>query len=90
MNKTTGALEDNRSAIVLTAVDFSKAFNRLKHGACLNDFVTKGASQDILEILSGFLCGRTMMVKVGQSRSDPGPVNAGAPKASVLGCYLAS
>ena len=41
MNKISSALGDNRSAVVLTAVDFSKVFNRIEHGACLNTFCCK-------------------------------------------------
>ena len=88
MNYVTGALEDNRAGVILTSVDFSKAFNRLEHAACLRAFEKKGASTAIIQLLSGFLAGRSMTVKVGQSRSAPRPVNAGAPQGSVLGCYL--
>ena len=64
MNKISSALGDNRSAVVLTAVDFSKVFNRIEHGACLNTFAAKASSLDILQILARFLCGCTMSVKV--------------------------
>ena len=90
MHKITSALEDNRSAVILTSVDFSKAFNRLEHGPCLNAFAKKGASSPILKLLAGFMCGRRMTVKVGNKLSDLRPVNAGAPQGSVLGCYLSN
>ena len=39
------ALEDNRTVVVLTFVDFREgSFDRLEHGACLNAFRNKGAS----------------------------------------------
>ena len=88
MHKITSALEDNRSAVVLTSVDFSKAFNRLEHGPCLSAFAKKGASTSILRLLACFICGRRMTVKVGNQSSDLRQVNAGAPQGSVLGCYL--
>ena len=88
MDNITKALEDNRSAVVLTSVDFSKAFNRLEHGSCLRAFTKKGASTQVIKLLAGFMCGRMMTVKVGTKRSVPRPVNAGAPQGSVLGCYL--
>ena len=84
----TSALEDNRAAVVLSAIDFSKAFNRLDHQKCLQAFADKGASTQILNLLASFLGGRTMTVKVEQERSAPRAVNAGAPQGSVLGCYL--
>lgn len=88
LDYVTSALEDNRAAVVLTSIDFSKAFNRLEHGACLKAFKKKGASSDILRLLASFLIGRNMTVKVGQQKSALRPVNAGAPQGSVLGCYL--
>ena len=84
----TSALEDNRNGVVVSSVDFSKAFNRLDHLACLKSFQKLGASTEIIQLLACFLMGRTMTVKVGQARSKPRPVNAGAPQGSVLGCYL--
>ena len=81
---TTRTLEDNRAGVVLSAIDFSKAFNRLDHQKCLKTFANKGASNEILGLLASFLGGREMTVKFGQERSDPRPVNAGAPQGSVL------
>ena len=74
--------------VVLSSIDFSKAFNRLDHRHCLNTLAKRGASSDIIHLLGSFLSGRTMTVKVGNHFSQPRPVNAGAPQGSVLGCYL--
>ena len=87
-NEIAMGLEDSRAAVTLTAVDYSKAFNRLEHGACLRSFAKKGASTGILRLLAAFLLGRQMVVRVGQTRSAPRRVNAGAPQGSVLGTYL--
>ena len=81
-------LEDNRNAIVLSAKDFSKAFNQLEHEACLRAFQRKGASNQVVALLLAFLSERKMTVRVGKSRSDPRSINAGAPQRSVLGCFL--
>ena len=88
MDDVTAAMEDNRLGVVLSAIDFSKAFNRLEHEHCLRSFAKKGASNDIMALLGSFLSGRVMTVKVEDKLSDPRPVNAGAPQGSVLGCYL--
>ena len=88
LDYVTSALEDSRAAVVLSSIDFSKAFNRLEHSSCLSVFKKRGASRDIMELLAAFLMGRTMTVKVGEARSSPRPVNAGAPQGSVLGCFL--
>ena len=84
----TAALEDNRAAVVLSAIDFLKAFNRLEHGKCLESFKKKGASTDTLRLLASFLSGHQMTVRIGEVRTGLLPVNAGAPKGSVFGCYL--
>ena len=84
----TEALKDNRAGMVLSAVDFSKAFNRLDHGKCLRAFARKGSSSQFLGLLASFLSGRFMTVRIGAQHSNLKPVNAGAPQGSVLGCYL--
>ena len=88
MNYVTGALEDNRAAVVLSSINFSKAFNRLEHGACLKTFERKGASSQVLGLIASFLTGWSMTVRIGNATLPTRPVNAGAPQGSVLGCYL--
>ena len=88
MSDLTTALEDNRAGIVVSALDFSKAFNRLDHLKCLQSFVKKGSSTQILQLLAAFLTGRSMTVRLDGVSSKLRPVNAGAPQGSVLGCYL--
>ena len=87
-DKITSHLEDSRAAVVLTSIDYSKAFNRLDHLACLKTFAQAGASNQLLGLLSSFLKNRTMTVKVDNQYSAPRPVNAGAPQGSVLGTYI--
>ena len=42
-------LEEQKTAITLMSVDFSKAFNRMQHQACLKSLARRGASnQSIL------------------------------------------
>ena len=84
----TTSLEDNRAAVVLTSMDFSKAFNRLSHQSCLQEFQKKGASSQVMRLVACFLQNRQMTVRVGQVRSKPRQVTAGAPQGSVLGCFL--
>ena len=80
--------EDYRCATVLTAIDYSKAFNRVSFQHCLEAFRRKGASTPILAILASFLSNRTMSVRVGRAWSTPLPVEGGCPQGSVLGVYL--
>ena len=88
IDDVTKSLEDNRAGVVLSAIDFSKAFNRLDHDKCLRSFANKGSSTQILRLLAAFMAGRQMIVRIDQEQSDARPVNAGAPQGSVLGCYL--
>lgn len=80
--------EDYRSATVLTAIDYSKAFNRVSYQHCLEAFRKKGASTNILRLLATFLSNRTMSVRVGQHWSHPLPVSGGCPQGSILGVWL--
>ena len=70
------------------SVNYSKAFNRLEHLACLTSFARAGASNQLIKILTSFLQGRLMTVKVDKARSQLRRVNAGAPQGSVLGTYM--
>ena len=80
--------EDYRSATVICAIDYSKAFNRMSFQHCLDALRRKNASTPILRIIATFLSNRTMTVKVGQHWSEPLPVSGGCPQGSILGVSL--
>ena len=82
------SLEDPRAASVLTSIDYAKAFNRLDFLHCLRSLAAKGASSELLQIVSSFLTSRTMAVKVGQVLSKPRVVLGGVPQGSILGVFL--
>ena len=88
IDQITDHIEDPRAAAVLTSIDYSKAFNRLDHNACLVSFANKGASNQLLRLLASFLQGRQMTVRVDDQNSTLRTVNAGAPQGSVLGTYI--
>ena len=52
------SLEDNRAAVIITSMDFSKAFNRLSHVTCLEEMKKKGASTEVMKLVGSFLTGR--------------------------------
>ena len=54
LDRVTKTLEDRRAACILMGVDYSKAFNRLMHGPCLQEFAKKGASTEHIKILASF------------------------------------
>ena len=64
-------LKESRAAVTLTAIDYCKAFNRMRHHKCLEAFALKGASNATLELIAGFLAERQMTVKVGNTFSEP-------------------
>ena len=80
--------EDYRSATVLCAIDYAKAFNRLSYQHCLEAFRKKGSSTPVLKLIATFLTNRTMSVRVGNTWSEPLPVNGGCPQGSILGVRL--
>lgn len=80
--------EDYRSATLLTAIDYSKAFNRLSFQHCLKAFKAKGASSPIIKLIATFLTNRQMAVRVGDSWSEFLPVTGGCPQGSILGVFL--
>ena len=80
--------EDYRSATVISAIDYAKAFNRVSYQHCLKALKDKGASSSIIRLIATFLTNRTMSVKVGNTRSQPLPVNGGCPQGSILGVFL--
>ena len=79
------ALEDPRAAVLLTSIDFSKAFNRLDFKNCLTTPRDKGATSGVIKVISSFLTNRRMMVKVGSVLSEPKNALGGAPQGSILG-----
>ena len=53
-------LEDDRAAVVLTYIDYAKAFNRLLFQHCLGAFARLGASTPVIGLLANFLSNRVM------------------------------
>lgn len=88
MQEICSNAEDYRSATVLTAIDYAKAFNRVSFQKCLKAFEKKKSSTPILKLLATFLTGRTMTVRVGEKWSVPRSVNGGCPQGSILGVFL--
>ena len=80
--------KDYRSGRVITAIDYSKDFNRVSYQHCLKAFKAKRASTEIIRLLTTFLTNRTMIVKVRNTRSDPKPANGGCPQGLILGVVL--
>lgn len=79
---------DNGNAVAVMSVDFSKAFNRLSHGGCLEKLATKNASNQTLSMVLAFLEGRQMCVRSGNVISSKRDVRGGSPQGTKLGNLL--
>ena len=75
-------------AVNLISVDYAKAFNTMKHRACLSQFERLGATDLSLKMIFVFLQGRSMQVRVNDELSDLRPVPDGSPQGMILGNYL--
>lgn len=78
-------LDDDKKAIVLAGIDFSKSFSRCSYQEILSVYVRLGLSDWGLEMHAAFLTNRNMRVKIGNVLSDLQPVTGGAVQGSVLG-----
>ena len=58
------------------------------HGACLISLADGRAEPSTISLVSAFLCGRKMKVKVGTTFSSLRHVKGGSPQGSILGNYL--
>lgn len=81
-------LEDPEAAASLISIDFSKAFNRMDHSACLAALTEAGVDLHVVRVVQAFLCNRKMAVHVHGQVSAIQPAPGGAPQGSVLGSYL--
>lgn len=86
--RTLQNLEDPRAGVLFSSIDYSKAFNRLDFPSCLRSLKSKGASQQLINIIASFLTNRQMRVKVGDTLSQPKFVLGGVPQGSLLGVLL--
>ena len=76
------------NCVDLLYFDFSKAFDTVSHYRLMIKLEAMGFSDKMINILSNFLCDRSMRVKVGDAVSNAKPVMSGVPQGSVLGPLL--
>ena len=81
-------LDDNRGAVSVMSIDYSKAFNRLKHNECLEAMARKGSSNQAMTIAASFLGARTMRMKVGSTLSTYRNAPGGAPQGTKSGNFF--
>ena len=81
-------LEDKSAAMNLLSIDFSKAFNRMDHQACLSSLERSNVNPHLVGMVHAFLYKRKMAVHVNGKISRFEAAPGGAPQGSVLGSYL--
>ena len=84
IDKIFSALEDPSCVVSLMSVDFSKAFNRVDHRACLDALARGGASTDSLRMVASFLRERRMRFKVNNVLLEERHVRGGSPQGTRL------
>ena len=87
-NNIHETVEEPGSAISLMSIDFSKAFNRLDHQACLEKLVKKNASNQTVAFVAAFLNERQMCVRSKNYTSKKRLVKGGSPQGTKLGNLL--
>lgn len=81
-------LDSPGSVAAVLSIDFSKAFNRMQHRACLRSLEMMGASERMRAIVASFLSNRKMRVKTSQGFSSVRPMLGGAPQGTKSGNFL--
>ena len=71
-----------------TAIDISKAFDRVWHAGVLHKLKSYRISGQIFGLISSFLSNRQLQVVLDGKSSQEYPVNAGVPQGSILGPTL--
>ena len=75
-------------AVLMCAVDFSKAFNRINHNIVITKLADIGAPGWLLNIVMGFLLHRVMVVRYRGATSNSMQMPGGSPQGTLLGLIL--
>ena len=85
----TKFLDDAKTKFVQSAcLDFSKAFDRLQPSIVVNKMRSLNFDENIVRLISNFLCNRTQCVKFSGSFSDYKSIEVGSPQGTKLGPVL--
>ena len=75
-------------AILMCTIDFSKAFNLIDHNHIVTKLSDLGVPGWLLNVVSGFLINRTMVLKYNDTDSKEYAIQAGGPQGTLLGLLL--
>jgi len=79
---------DSRYVSVAVFLDFSKAFDTVRHDVLLSKLDHMGVRGHALDWFRSFVSGRRQYVTVNNVNSSSSPINIGVPQGSVLGPLL--
>ncbi len=74
--------------VAVVSLDIARAFDQVPHFALLSVLQERGCPDALLSMLHSYLCGRSQVVRVNSSMSDPIVCRSGVPQGSILGPYL--
>ena len=77
-----------RQGILLTAIDYSKAFNRQDHNTFVRILFKMGVPGWLLKIILGFLTDRRMVLSHNGGKSNLKEMPGGGPAGTTLGLIM--
>ena len=69
-------------------LDLSKAFDTVSHDLWINKLLTYDVSEIELACFTDYLIERVQIVEIGNTRSNPEPIDCGVTQGSILGTLL--
>ena len=76
-------------AVLVSAIDFSKAFNRINHNLIITKLADMGVPGWLLNIVMGFLEDRTLLVRFNGGSSESKVLPGGGPQGTLqIRCVL--
>ena len=79
---------EEKKAVLVTLIDFSKAFNRVNHNIVLKMLSEMGVPGWLLRIVASFLTKRKLIVRYKGMKSTTKAMPGGGPQGSTLGCFV--
>ena len=79
---------ETKKAVIMTMVDFSKAYNRQCHNRLVTYFNDLGTPSYLLKILASYLTNRKMIVRHKEAVSETCDMYGGGPQGTNLGVLI--